>query len=54
MVLGTVLVCWILGEWIEPNARINELCGVTKGVDENVLQWFGHVEKWGIIGLLKG
>ena len=31
-----------------PNARIRELCGVTKGVDERidegVLLWFGHVE----------
>ena len=30
-----------------PNARIRELCGVTKGVDEKidegVLRWFGHV-----------
>ena len=32
-----------------PNARIRELCGVTKGVDEKidefVLRWFGHVER---------
>ena len=32
-----------------PNARIRELCGVTKGVDERigegVLRWFGHVER---------
>ena len=32
-----------------PNARIRQLCGVTKGVDEKidegVLRWFGHVEK---------
>ena len=32
-----------------PNARIRELCGVTRGVDERidegVLQWFGHVER---------
>ena len=31
-----------------PNARIRELCGVTKSVDENidgVLQGFGHVER---------
>ena len=32
-----------------PNARIRQLCGVTKGVDEkideSVLRWFGHVEK---------
>ena len=30
------------------NARIRELCGVTKDVDgrndKNVLRWFGHVE----------
>ena len=25
------------------NPRIRELCGVTKGVDEDVLRWFGHV-----------
>ena len=32
-----------------PNARIRQLCGVTKGVDEkideDVLLWFGHVER---------
>ena len=32
-----------------PNARIRELCGATKGVDERVdediLRWFGHVER---------
>ena len=32
-----------------PNARIRELCGVTKGVDERidegVFRWFGHVER---------
>ena len=32
-----------------PNARIRQLCGVTKGVDEKidegVLPWFGHVER---------
>ena len=31
-----------------PNARVRELCGVTKEVceriDEGVLRWFGHVE----------
>ena len=31
------------------NARIRQLCGVTKGVhekiDEGVLRWFGHVER---------
>ena len=32
-----------------PNSRINELCGVTKGVSEKMyegdLGWFGHVER---------
>ena len=32
-----------------PNARIRELCGGPKGVDERItkvyLQWFGHVER---------
>ena len=32
-----------------PNARIRELCRVTKGIDkradEGVLWWFGHVER---------
>ena len=32
-----------------PNARIREICGVRKGlderIDEGVLQWFGHVER---------
>ena len=32
-----------------PNARIRELCGVTKGaverIDESVLRWFDHVER---------
>ena len=28
-----------------PNARIRELCGVRKGLDESVLRWFGHVER---------
>ena len=32
-----------------PSARIRELCGVKKGVDErideSVFRWFGHVEK---------
>ena len=32
-----------------PNARIRELCGVTKGVDEKIdegiLRFFGHVER---------
>ena len=32
-----------------PNARIRELCGVRKGLDERinegVLRWFGHVER---------
>ena len=34
-----------------PNARIRQLCQVTKSVDENigedVLRWFGHVERIG-------
>ena len=32
-----------------PNARIMELCGVKKGlderIDEGVFQWFAHVER---------
>ena len=31
-----------------PNARIRQLCGVTKGVNEKVdgvLLWFGHVKR---------
>ena len=28
-----------------PNAWIRELCEVTKGVDEGVLQWYGHLER---------
>ena len=32
-----------------PNARIKELCGVTKGmdekIDEGILRWFCHVER---------
>ena len=36
-------------DWIVPNTRIRQLCGVKKGVDENidegVLRWFGHVER---------
>ena len=32
-----------------PNARIRELCGGTKGldekIDEGVLWWFGHMER---------
>ena len=32
-----------------PNARVRELCGMTKGVDqmidEGVLRWFGHVDR---------
>ena len=38
------------------NARIRELCGVAKWlderIDESVLHWFGHIERK--IGLLKG
>ena len=31
-----------------PNARIRELCGVAKGVNEridSVLRWFGYIER---------
>ena len=39
------------------NARIRELCGVTKGVDERsdegVLRWFGHVERMENDGITK-
>ena len=32
-----------------PKARIRELCGVRKGlderIDEGILRWFGHVER---------
>ena len=28
-----------------PNARSRELCGVPKGFDENVVRWFGHIER---------
>ena len=32
-----------------PNARIRELCGVARRVeeriDESVLRWFGHIER---------
>ena len=42
----------LLGIWRmnkAPNAQIRQLCGVTKGVDdeidEGVLRWFGHVER---------
>ena len=28
-----------------PSARIMELCGVRKGLDEGVLRWFEHVER---------
>ena len=41
--------CLVLGGQIVPNAHIRELCGVMKGVEkrinENVLRWFGHVER---------
>ena len=30
-----------------PNARKRELCEVTKGMDESVLRWFGHIERKG-------
>ena len=28
-----------------PNARVKELYGVVKGVDERVLLWFSHIER---------
>ena len=28
-----------------PNAWVKEWCRVTKGLDEGVHQWFGHVER---------
>ena len=41
--------CWVSEEWIVPNVRIRELCGVTKSVDEkigeDVLRLPGHVER---------
>ena len=41
-----------------PNPLINQFCGVTKDVDEKidegVLRWFGRVERWRMIGLLRG
>ena len=40
-----------------PNARLRELCGVKKGLDERMdegmLRWFGHVERMELIGLPK-
>ena len=39
-----------------PNARIRQLCGEMKGMDENikgVLQWFGHVERMEIDRIAK-
>ena len=39
------------------NARIRELCGVMKGVDERVdgvLRWFGHVERMENDMIMKG
>ena len=42
-------VCWVLGGRIVSNARIRELCGVTKeveeSIDEDVLRRFGHVAR---------
>ena len=39
-----------------PNARIRQLCGVTKCADEKIddglLRWFGHGEEQGTTGLL--
>ena len=41
-----------------PNARVRQLCGVTKGVDEKidegVRRWFGMSREWRMIGLLRG
>ena len=28
-----------------PNAQIRKLCGLTKGVNERIVGWFGHVER---------
>ena len=40
-----------------PNAQIKQLCRVTKGVeekiDEGVLRWFSHMERWRRKGLLR-
>ena len=40
-----------------PNARIRELCGVRKGldesIDEGVLWWFGHIERMEIDRIAK-
>ena len=40
-----------------PNARVRELCGVKKGlderIDEGVLRWLGHVEKMESDGIVK-
>ena len=43
-------VCWVKRRLDKvPNARIRQLCEVTKGldekIDEGVLRWFGHVER---------
>ena len=39
------------------DARIRELCGVTKGVDERidegVFRWFGRWREWRMIGFLR-
>ena len=41
-----------------PNVMVIELCGVTKGVDDEridecVLKWLGHIEIRGVIGLFR-
>ena len=40
-----------------PNARIRELCGMRKDIDEridkDVLRWFGHVERTEIYRIAK-
>ena len=28
-----------------PNAGIMKLCGMKKGLDEDMLRWFGHVDR---------
>ena len=55
--LGFGLYRWTTSEvsWVSmrmdkvPNARVRQLCGVTNGVDEkideDVLRWFGHLER---------
>ena len=41
-----------------PNARIRQLCGVTKGVnekiEESIFRWFGNVERMKNDSIVKG